>query len=125
MQNILNGFLTKQIPLLRGVRQGDSLSPLEYIRCMEVLACQIRNSPNIRSFLPGAGGKQFKVRQYADDTTFIVKDYISLVNPFNLISIYDMGFGAKLNPSKTEAREDDSSSGAPVDSLSPPLTSCV
>ncbi len=104
MQIILNGFLTKQIPLLRGVRQGDSLSPLLYILCVEVLACQIRNSPDIRGFLlPGAGGKQFKVRQYADDTTSFVKDYNSLVNLFKLISLYEKGSGAKLNRSKTEA----------------------
>ena len=104
MQIILNGWLTNQIPLLRGVRQGDSLSPLLYILCVEVLACQIRNSPCIRGFLlPGASGKQFKVRQYADDTTSFVKDFSSLVHLFDLISIYEKGSGAKLNKSKTEA----------------------
>ena len=104
MQIILNGWLTQKIPLLRGVRQGDSLSPLLYILCVEVLACSIRNSPNIKGFLlPGAKGKQFKVRQYADDTTSFVKDYNSLKNLFDIISVYEKGSGAKLNRSKTEA----------------------
>lgn len=104
MQIILNGWLTRQIPLSRGVRQGDSLSPLLYILCVEVLACQIRASPNVRGFLlPGARGKQFKVRQYADDTTSFVKDYNSLVHLFDLIAFYEKGSGAKLNRSKTEA----------------------
>lgn len=104
MQIILNGWLTNSISLDRGVRQGDSLSPLLYILCVEVLACSIRNCKTMRGFLlPCASGKQFKVRQYADDTTSFVKDYNSLVSLFTLISIYEKGSGAKLNRSKSEA----------------------
>lgn len=104
MQILLNGWLTSPIPLNCGVRQGDSLSPLLYILCVEVLAFLIRNSKNIRGFLlPGAGSKQFKVRQYADDTTSFVKDYSSLVSLFDLIMIYEKGSGDKLNRSKSEA----------------------
>ena len=76
MRIILNDWLTDPIPLQRGVRQGDPLSPLLYVICVEVLACQVRNSPYIRGFLlPGAKGLQFKVRQYADDTTSFLKDF--------------------------------------------------
>lgn len=104
MRIILNGWLSKPIMLMRGVRQGDSLSPLLYILCVEALACQIRLCNDIRGFLlPGAKGRQFKVRQYADDTTSFVKDYNSLVRLFDMISIYEKGSGAKLNKSKTEA----------------------
>lgn len=104
MQILLNGWLTNPIPLNRGVRQGDSLSPLLYILCVEVLACQIRNCKNIRGFLlPSASDKQFKVRQYTDDTTSFVKDYSSLVSLFDLITVYEKGSGAKLNRSKSEA----------------------
>lgn len=79
-------------------------SPLLYILCVEVLASKIRNCKSIRGFLlPGANGKQFKVRQYADDTTSFIKDYNSLVCLFEIISIYEKGSGAKLNRSKTEA----------------------
>lgn len=104
MRIILNGWLSRPIMLMRGVRQGDSLSPLLYILCVEALACQIRLCSGIRGFLlPGAKGRQFKVRQYADDTTSLVKDYNSLVRLFDIISIYEKGSGAKLNKSKTEA----------------------
>ena len=104
MRIILNGWLTDRIPLSRGVRQGDSLSPLLYVLCVEVLTCLIRNCHRVMGFLlPGASGKQFKVTQYADDTTSFVKDYSSLVCLLDLISIYEKGSGARLNRSKTEA----------------------
>ncbi len=43
----VNGFLTPRIPLLRGVRQGCSLSPLLYVLIIEILALQLRANPNI------------------------------------------------------------------------------
>ena len=104
MQILVNDFLSEAIPLQRGVRQGDALSPLLYILCVEVLACKIRASNDIEGFLlPGASGLQFKVSQYADDTTAFVKDERSLSSLFNVISIFEAGSGAKLNRSKTEA----------------------
>lgn len=104
MRIILNSWLTKPIQLQCRVRQGDSLSPLLYLICVEVLACLIRNFKSIRGFiLPGVKGKHFKVCQYADDTTSFVKDYNSLVRLIELFSSYEKGSGAKLNRSKTEA----------------------
>ena len=103
-QIILNGWSTEKIPLRRGVRQRDPLSPLLYVLCIETLVCQIRNSNEIRGFLlPGAKGKRAKVQQYAEDTTTILKDFRSLCKLFDLISIYEKGSGAKLNKSKAEA----------------------
>ena len=62
MQIIVNDFLTSPVKLSRGVRQGDALSPMLYILCVEILACIIRNSSQIEGFLlPGAAGAQFKV----------------------------------------------------------------
>ena len=104
MQIIVNGFLTDKIFLSRGVRQGDPLSPLLYVICVEALACLIRDSPGIEGFLlPSARGKRAKRRLYADDRTVILKDYFSLVNLFQIIAVYEAGSGPKLNKSKTEA----------------------
>ena len=102
MTIIINGYLTEQIELKRGVRQGDPLSPLLYVLCVEVLASQIRASPFIAGFLLPGSGTYFQVRQYADDTTF-VKNLPSLIQVFNVVTIYERRLGAKLNRSKTEA----------------------
>lgn len=92
MRIILNGYLSGKIELKRGVRQGDPLSPLLYVLCVEVLASQIRSSPFISGFLlPGAGVAHFRVCQYADDTTTFLKNISSLVQLFNLVSIYERG----------------------------------
>lgn len=92
MRVIVNGFLSNKIPIML------------YILCVEVLACKVRASCDIEGFLlPGAGGVHFKVGQYADDTRSLVKNVASLHNLFREIKLYELGTGAKLNVSKTEA----------------------
>ena len=101
MRIIVNGWLTDPVPLARGVRQGDSLSPLLYILCVETLACRIKECSEIEGFLlPGARGAQYKVGLYADDTTSFVKTVRSLERLFDVIRLYEQGSGAKVNVSK-------------------------
>ena len=100
---LVNGWLTTPVSLERGVRQGDPLSPLLYVITAEVLVSNIRANTNIRGFLlPGANGTEFKVNQYADDTTIFIKD-ISLRHLFQEVNKYEQGTGAKLNMEKTKA----------------------
>ena len=104
MSIFLNNWPTERISLERGVRQGDPLSLLLYVLCIEVLANLIRDPPRIKGFLlPGSGGLQVKVRLCADDTTLLLKDSSSLTSLFELIDLFEKGTGAKLNRSKTEA----------------------
>ena len=49
----LNGHLTSNIPLKRGVRQGCPLSSLLYVLVIEILALQLRKNPNIVGFKVG------------------------------------------------------------------------
>ena len=75
-----------------------------YILIAEVLGANIRKCQRIEGFrLPGAAGLQFKVAQYADDTTLFVRDTSSLHVLMNLIENYEKGSGAKLNKIKSEA----------------------
>ena len=104
MRVIVNGFLTDSIPLSRGVRQGDPLSPLLYVLCIEVFAANLRLDPHIEGFLiPGALGRRFKISQYADDCTCFVKNVFSLDKLLRLVQHFELATGAKLNRSKTEA----------------------
>ena len=104
MRFIINDCLSSRIGLQRGVRQGDPLSPLLYVLCVEVLASLIRRSPEIEGFLlPGAAGLQARARLYADDVFTVLKNLKPLETLLSLIELYEKGTGAKLNKSKTEA----------------------
>ena len=104
MQIIINDRLSSKVPLNRGVRQGDPLSPLLYVLCVEVLASLIRRSPEIEGFLlPGADGLQARARLYADDVFAVLKNLKSLETLLSSIDLYESGTGARLNKSKTEA----------------------
>ena len=104
MQIIINDSLSSKVCLQCGVRQGDPLSPLVYVICVEVLASLIRRSPEIEGFLlPGANGLQARARLYADDVFAVLKNLKSLEALLSLIELYEKGTGAKLNKSKTEA----------------------
>ena len=101
---ICNGDLSAPVFLGRGVRQGCPLSPLLYVLVSEALSTQIRKCNQIEGFrLPGAGGLQFKLSQYADDATNFVKSERSLCHLLRIVAIYEKGSGAKLNTTKSEA----------------------
>lgn len=101
---ICNGKLTHPVFLGRGVRQGCPLSPLLYVLVSEVFSTQIRKCKEIEGFrLPGGGGLQFKISQYADDVTNFVKTERSLHNLLKVVHKYEQGSGAKLNTVKSDA----------------------
>ena len=62
----INGFLTDEIPLKSGVRQGCPLSALLYVLIIEILVLQLRANPNIVGF--SIEGEKFISAHYADDT---------------------------------------------------------
>ena len=71
------GYMTNYFRVSRGVRQGCPLSPLLFILCVEILAQKIRQNPKITGIeLPYSC--EAKLSQFADDTTLICKDTLSL-----------------------------------------------
>ena len=86
----VNGSLSSPVYLKRGVRQGCPLSPLHYVLISEVLSTQVRKCREIEGYLlPGAGGLQSKISQYADDATCILKSEVSLRNLLNVVGVYE------------------------------------
>ena len=66
----VNGFLSDNIPLRSGVRQGCPLSPLLYVLIIEILALQFRKNPDIVSFT--VGGEKIVSMHYADDAIITI-----------------------------------------------------
>ena len=78
-----NGFTTDYFRLSRGVRQGCPLSPFLFILGAEILANKIRQSKNVSGI--HIYQHEFKISQFADDTSLLCKDIISVENAITLL----------------------------------------
>ena len=96
-----NGFCTEPFPLSRGVRQGCPLSPLLFILGAEILANNIRQDKNIQGIK--IYNHEFKISQFADDTSLLCEDLNSVENTIALLKVFGQVSGLKLNQSKTKA----------------------
>jgi len=91
---ICNGELTESIVLEKGIRQGCSLSPMLYVLMAEVLACSVRAEKGICGFLvPGSGGQHTNISQYADDTTAVLRDGVSITKYLDIVEFFGRGRG--------------------------------
>ena len=97
---INNGYASEFFNLQRGVRQGCPLSGILFVLCAEILAQAIRNNNNIKGIQ--IYNKEYKISQYADDTTAFVSDAKSAENLFETLRIFRDVSGLELNKSKTE-----------------------
>ena len=95
-----NGWLSPKNFMSRGIRQGCPLSALLFIISVEILAHKIRINKNIEGFL--FGGVEIKLSQYADDTTLMLKNNVSVRNALCLIKEFGIFAGLSLNLSKTQ-----------------------
>ena len=96
----INGFLTEDIDISRGVRQGDPLSALLYVLIAEVLGNQIRSNQNIKGIT--IRDTEQKILLYADDTQIFVTNDSSVKETFKELEKYEKATGAKINIEKTE-----------------------
>ena len=96
----INGFLTKPIPLKRGVRQGCPLSSLLYVLVIEVLAIQLRINPNIVGFK--IEGEKIVSAHYMDDATIIIKQNRCFKEVIKELAEYEQASGSKINYTKTK-----------------------
>ena len=95
----VNGFLTDEIPIQRGVRQGDPLSFYLYIFVNEILSLQLRANQNIVGFK--VGGEKIISMHYADDTTIAILQNKCFKEVYKEIELYEEATGAKVNFEKT------------------------
>ena len=96
-----NGFATPFFSLERGVRQGCPLYGILFVIGVELLAGAIRSDKSIKGL--SLNSKEFKLSQYADDTTCLVEDTTSASNLFKKLDLFRLCSGLELNRSKTDA----------------------
>ena len=95
-----NGYLSRQIKIEQGLRQGCPVSAILFILCIEILALNIDQNKNIKGFV--FGDTELKISQYADDSTLLLKDFLSLEEALKTVSTFSDFAGPKLNLQKTE-----------------------
>jgi hypothetical protein len=74
MSVLINGSLTEEINIARGLKQGDPLAPFLFLLVAEGLGAIVRQTVNFNRFSPFLVGNEnlpVSLVQYADDTVFI------------------------------------------------------
>ena len=95
-----NGHLSPFITLARGCRQGDPVSPYIFVLCAEILSHVLRESREVKGLI--VYNKEFKVSQYADDTTLLLKpDYNTVVEVLRILKWFKNISGLHINKDKT------------------------
>ena len=98
---LVNGYQTKNIPIQKGVRQGDPLSLYSFLLAVEPLVATINNNQKIEGL--GKGRKRnIKCPSYADDQTLTLLGSHSVALAFETIQHFSEATGLKLNIQKTQ-----------------------
>jgi hypothetical protein len=98
---LVNGHLTDEFPILRSVKQGDALSCVLFILCMETIINAIEGHTYISNItidqirIP-------KVFSYADDIAVLVSNVQSIRNVVDCYGRFSRVSGLYLNVDKTE-----------------------
>ena len=101
---LINGRIVKGFRIMRGVKQGDALSCILFIMCMEPLLRNIESNPNIRSLRSNLVAANLpKTYSYADDVSCtICSDETSVRQLFKEYERLTRMSGLELNADKTE-----------------------
>ena len=97
------GYVSDFLNMECGVRQGCPISPLLFILTIELLAIDIRKNDNIAGFKLSHNTCPIKIRMYADDATFFLKDMIDYREVLSRIKLFSDFSGLNLNKNKSNA----------------------
>jgi len=97
----VNGFHTANFPVNRSVKQGDALSCVLFILCMEVVITNIQNNSRIKEIRLN-GTPVTKVLAYADDVALITSSKDSITECIKEYEEFSKHSGLWLNVDKTE-----------------------
>ena len=96
-----NGKATDFFSVKRGTKQGDPISPYIFILVIEIMATMVRQCESIKGV--NINGLEKKLVLFADDTTFFLKDTLSLTKVLEVLDHFSNFSSLKLNKKKSEA----------------------
>nr|GEX27682.1 RNA-directed DNA polymerase, eukaryota, reverse transcriptase zinc-binding domain protein [Tanacetum cinerariifolium] len=103
---LVNGSLTNEFSLQRGLRQGDPLSPFLFILAMEELRAAIEDAVALDFFKDlrvGDGDARISLLFYADDAMFKGKwDDTNITNIIIILNCFYLVTGLRLNLDKSK-----------------------
>ena len=101
---VVNGKIVNGFRIKRGVKQGDALSCILFIICMEPLLANIEINQNIKRVRSETASCDLpKIYAYADDVNALIANYVqSLQELFNEYGRLTNKSGLELNANKTE-----------------------
>ena len=91
------GITTKYFKLKKAKRQGNPISAYLFILVLEIVFLMIKINQSPKIF-----GHDFLYTAYADDTTFLIRNKDSIMEPLNVFDIFSVISGLKSNKSKYE-----------------------
>ena len=94
------GIATHYFNLKKGTRQGDLISAYLFILVLETVFCVIKSNKNIKGL--NIFKHEFLYTAYADDTTFFLKDNISVFETLNVFHKFSLVSGLGPNTTKCE-----------------------
>ena len=97
------GYLSREFNLERGIRQGCPISPLIFVLAVEIMAIGIRQNRNIKGIKLPRSDQTAKVKQFADDTTLLLRDLMDFREVLSKIKQFSKCSGLYLNEQKCEA----------------------
>jgi hypothetical protein len=97
----INGFVSEQFDVRRGVCQGDPMSCLLYNLAIEPLIEKIRNSP-LKGFKVNEKLNRVLVKVYADDTTIFLSQEDDPKELQKCLDLFCQAATARFNEQKTE-----------------------
>ena len=101
--NVKNGgLLSEPFALERGVRQGCPVSPMLFVIGVEILALKIRQGNQIKGITLPNSPKSIRILQYADDTTFFLRNRADLREVLSEIKKLSSVSGLNLNENKSK-----------------------
>ena len=98
---VINGDrTTKYFSLGKGARQGDRISAFLFILALEILFILIKSKPEIEGMT--IFDYKYPCSAYADDTTFFLKDIISVKHMVDTFYFFSYFSGLELNLIKSK-----------------------